>query len=131
MNAQKLAAIKQNVRIGGKGTPRRKKKIQRKRNVGADDKRIQAALKNLGAQPLQGIEEVNLFKDDGEVIHFSNPKFHVGSGGTNMYAVSGRAETKKIQDILPDLLKTAEQAAAAAGGGDDEVPELVENFSTE
>ncbi len=62
-----------------------------------------------------GIEEVNLYKDDGSVIHFNNPKFHVGSGAT-MYVVSGRAENKTIQDIIPSLLQNSAlgQAAAAA-----------------
>lgn len=62
-----------------------------------------------------GIEEVNLYKDDGTVIHFNNPKFHVGSGAT-MYVVSGRAENKTIQDIIPSLLQNSAlgQAAAAA-----------------
>lgn len=57
----------------GKGTPRRKvKKVVR--NSGADDKKLQAALKKLNVQPIQGIEEVNMFKEDGNVIHFANPR---------------------------------------------------------
>ena len=57
----------------GKGTPRRKvKKVQR--NAGTDDKKLQAALKKLNVQPIQAIEEVNMFKSDGNVIHFSAPK---------------------------------------------------------
>jgi hypothetical protein len=36
---------------------------------GADDKKLQAALKKLNVQPIQGIEEVNMFKEDGNVIH--------------------------------------------------------------
>jgi len=51
------------------------------------------------------IEEVNLFKEDGSVIHFANPRFQV-AGGANMYVVSGKAENKKIQDILPGILKS-------------------------
>lgn len=59
--------------LSGKGTPRRKvKKVVR--NSGADDKKLQAALKKLNVQPLQGIEEVNMFKEDGNVIHFANPR---------------------------------------------------------
>jgi hypothetical protein len=57
----------------GKGTPRRKvKKVQR--NAGTDDKKLQGALKKLNVQPIQAIEEVNMFKSDGNVIHFSAPK---------------------------------------------------------
>jgi nascent polypeptide-associated complex subunit beta len=39
-----------------------------------DDKKLQAALKKMNVQPIQGIEEVNMFKSDGNVIHFSAPK---------------------------------------------------------
>ena len=28
----------------------------------------------MNVQPIQAIEEVNMFKDDGNVIHFANPK---------------------------------------------------------
>lgn len=70
MNADKLKKLQANVRIGGKGTPRRKHKVQHKSAAG-DDKKLQANLKRLGCQPIQGIEEVTLFKDDGKVIHFS------------------------------------------------------------
>ena len=37
-----------------------------------------------------GIDEVNLFKDDDTVIHFSNPKVQM-SNGTNTFVVSGTA----------------------------------------
>jgi hypothetical protein len=57
----------------GKGTPRRKVKKVHK-NSGTDDKKLQTALKKLNVQPIQAIEEVNMFKSDGNVIHFSAPK---------------------------------------------------------
>ncbi len=74
MNAQKLAQLKQGVRIGGKGTPRRKHKAPRKKNASTDDKRLQQQFQKLGVQPMQGIEEVTLFKEDRTVIYFSNPR---------------------------------------------------------
>jgi nascent polypeptide-associated complex subunit beta len=45
-----------------------------------DDKKLQATLKKMNVQPIQQIEEVNMFKEDGNVIHFSAPKgeFHRG-----------------------------------------------------
>ena len=57
----------------GKGTPRRKVKRAPARS-GADDKKLQQTLKKLNTQPIQAIEEVNMFKSDGNVIHFSAPK---------------------------------------------------------
>jgi nascent polypeptide-associated complex subunit beta len=69
----KLQAHAAAVRIGGKGTPRRKVKKTHK-SSGADDKKLQSSLKKLNVQPIQAIEEVNMFKEDGHVIHFTAPK---------------------------------------------------------
>lgn len=44
------------------------------KSAGTDDKKLQGALKKLNVQPIQAIEEVNMFKTDGNVIHFSAPK---------------------------------------------------------
>lgn len=57
----------------GKGTPRRKVKKTHK-SSGTDDKKLQTSLKKLNVQPIQAIEEVNMFKEDGNVIHFAAPK---------------------------------------------------------
>jgi nascent polypeptide-associated complex subunit beta len=73
MNQAKLARLQQNVRIGGKGTARRKKKTVHK-SASSDDKKIQQTLKRLGVNPIPQIEEVNMFRNDGTVLHFSNPK---------------------------------------------------------
>lgn len=73
MNAEKLAKLQEQVRIGGKGMPRRKVKKPNK-TQGTDDKKLSAALKKIGMQPVPGIEEVNMFKEDGNVLHFRAPK---------------------------------------------------------
>jgi nascent polypeptide-associated complex subunit beta len=73
MNVEKLAKLQSQVRIGGKGTARRKvKKVHKVAAV--DDKRLQAALKKFNTQQIPQIEEVNMFKSDGRVLHFSQPK---------------------------------------------------------
>lgn len=59
-------------RIGGKGTVRRKKTVIVRNKM--DDKRLKAQLQRIGVRDIPAIEEVNLFKDDGNVIHFKNPK---------------------------------------------------------
>jgi nascent polypeptide-associated complex subunit beta len=59
---------------GGKGTPRRK---QVKKSVTAtqgDDRKLQSALKKLGVETITGVEEVNMFQEDGNVLHFGAPK---------------------------------------------------------
>merc|ERR1712054_508910 len=139
-----LARLQASVRIGGKGSVRRKKKVVHKTTT-TDDKRLQNTLKRLGINSIPAIEEVNLFMDSGEVIHFTNPKVQA-SIAANTYVIIGHSETKKLQDlfpgilnqvdksVLPSLKKTAEQYNPDAqeeddDDDDDEVPDLVENFS--
>ncbi|KAJ9505673.1 hypothetical protein QJQ45_011409 [Haematococcus lacustris] len=144
MDRDKLAKMAGAVRTGGKGTVRRKKKAIHKTTT-TDDKRLQNTLKKLGVNTIPGIEEVNIFKDDSEVVHFQNPK--------------------ELQDLLPGILnqmgpdsiqhlkKMMQQLTGGMGmpglnsmGGpgsfpgiqsapegqdaedDDDVPDLVENF---
>ena len=131
---------------GGKGSVRRKKKVATRSSGAQTDAKLSAALKKLGATNIPGIEEVNLFKDDGKVIHFVNPKVQAAIAA-NTYIISGPSETKPLQDLLPSIVSQlgmdnlsqlknfAEQAGAggAASAGDDDddddVPDLVEgNF---
>lgn len=102
MNPEKLAKMAAQVRTGGKGSVRRKKKAIHKTTT-TDDKRLQNTLKRLGVNNIPAIEEVNLFKDNGTVIHFNNPKVQA-SIAANTYVVSGHAETKKLQDLLPGII---------------------------
>ena len=39
-----------------------------------DDKKLQSQLKKLSVSIIPNIEEVNMIKDDGTVLHFNNPK---------------------------------------------------------
>lgn len=130
------------VRTGGKGSVRRKKKTQHKTSA-ADDKQLQAQLKRLQVNNIPGIEEVNMFKDDGSVIHFSAPKVQAAINA-NMYVISGHAENKQLQELLPGIInqlgtdnlmnlkRIAESynagKAATTEGADDDVPDIDENF---
>merc|ERR1712154_150393 len=151
MNAEKLKQLQANVRIGGKGTARRKKKVVH-RTATTDDKKLQSSLKKLSVNNIPGIEEVNMIKDDGSVIHFNNPKVQA-SLAANTFAVTGHAENKQITELLPGILnqlgaeslthlkRLASNVSGGQGMGgmdgtagtmdeeeDDEVPDLVENF---
>ncbi|EKD12246.1 nascent polypeptide-associated complex subunit beta [Drepanopeziza brunnea f. sp. 'multigermtubi' MB_m1] len=152
MDMEKLKKMQQSVRIGdGKGTPRRKVKKVHKTG-GIDDKKLQTALKKLNVQPIQAIEEVNMFKADGNVIHFAAPKVHAAVP-SNTFAIYGNGEDKELTELVPGILnqlgpdslaslrKLAEsyQSMQKAEGGDekkddddddDDIPELVagENF---
>jgi len=54
----------------------RRKVVARKSKPSSaqDDKKLQGALKKLNVQPIPGVEEVNMFREDGNVLHFSAPK---------------------------------------------------------
>ncbi|ELR07062.1 hypothetical protein GMDG_08239 [Pseudogymnoascus destructans 20631-21] len=86
----------------GKGTPRRKVKSKPK-NFGVDDKKLQTALKKINVQPIQAIEEVNMFKADGNVIHFAAPKVHAAVP-SNTFAIYGNGEDKELTELVPGIL---------------------------
>lgn len=124
MNAERLSKMQSQVRIGGKGTQRRKKKVVHKTNT--DDKKLQNSLKKLAVNTIPGIEEVHMIKDDGHVIHFNNPKVQA-SLPANTFAITGHAETKPVTDLVPRILNTDLRNSDEA---DDEVPELVGDFDS-
>ncbi|KKA18769.1 Nascent polypeptide-associated complex subunit beta [Rasamsonia emersonii CBS 393.64] len=124
MDQAKLAKLQQSVRIAvegggnpsggiylagcsgcpdrGKGTPRRKTKRVHKTST-TDDKKLQTTLKKMNVQPIQAIEEVNMFKEDGNVIHFSAPKVHA-SVPSNTFAIYGNGEEKELTELVPGIL---------------------------
>jgi len=131
MNQEKLQQLQAQVRIGGKGTARRKKKVVH-RTATTDDKRLQSSLKKLSVNTIPGIEEVNMIKDDGSVIHFNNPKVQA-SLAANTFAVTGHADNKQITELLPGILNqlgpeslthlkklASNVTSSAAGGGNDD-----------
>merc|ERR1712156_689335 len=143
MNVEKLKQLRAQVRIGGKGTARRKKKVVH-RTATTDDKKLQSSLKKLSVNNIPGIEEVNMIKDDGTVLHFNNPKVQA-SLAANTFAVTGHAENKQLTEMLPGILnqlgaeglsnlrRLAEQLPKGSTiledeEGDDDVPDLVDNF---
>merc|ERR1712190_377181 len=144
MNQEKLQQLQAQVRIGGKGTARRKKKVVH-RTATTDDKKLQSSLKKLSVNSIPGIEEVNMIKDDGTVIHFNNPKVQA-SLAANTFAVTGHADNKQITEMLPGILnqlgaesltnlrKIAERmptrmdSAVENSDMNDDVPDLIENF---
>ena len=71
INSDKLAKLQAQANADG---IRRKTKKTSGRIAGGDDKKLQAALKKLNAQPIPNIEEINMFQDDGNVLHFKVPK---------------------------------------------------------
>lgn len=149
MNSEKLAKLQQSVRIGGKGTPRRK--VKRTSKTEGSDKNLQATLQKLNAQPIQGMDTVNLFFDDGKVMQYPKPQVQAAVNA-NTFAIHGRSVEKSMAEMLPEVLSSmgpesmeqlkrlTEQlqasgqlpnaSAGAKEAEDDEIPELVdgENF---
>ncbi|KAL5606366.1 uncharacterized protein BROUX77_003559 [Berkeleyomyces rouxiae] len=139
------------ISLYGKGTPRRKAKRTPQRS-GADDHKLQATLKKLNTQPIPNIEEVNMFKSDGNVIHFNQARVHAAVP-SNTFAIYGAGQEKELTDLVPGILnqlgpdslaslrKLAEsyqQMQRAKGEGeaegedeDEDIPELVEGENFE
>ena len=90
-------------KTGGKGSMRRKKKTVHK-TAQSDDKRIGATLKKLGVSDIPGIEEVNVFKRDGSVVHFKHNVKLQASTGANTYVITGKHDEKSIQELMPGIL---------------------------
>ncbi|KLO14104.1 NAC-domain-containing protein [Schizopora paradoxa] len=156
LDQQKLAKMQAAAtanRIGGKGTPRRKVVPKSRASTAQDDKKLQGALKKLNVQPIPSVEEVNMFREDGNVLHFTTPKVHAAVSA-NTFAIYGTGAVKDLTELVPGILnqlgpdsltslrKLAEsyqniqqqKAPGASAGGDDDdddVPDLVENFEVE
>ncbi|EIW66167.1 nascent polypeptide-associated complex subunit beta [Tremella mesenterica] len=136
MDKEKLAKLQAQVRIGGKGTPRRKVVKKSATASQGDDRKVQAQLKKLNMSDLGKADEVNMFKEDGNVLHFSQPRVHA-SVNNNSLVVYGAGQTKELTELVPGVLNqlgpdslanlrrlaesyqsmTARQAAAAAAAG--------------
>lgn len=89
-------------RLGGKGTQRRKQKAVVKTTIN-DDKKLKTVIRKFGVQPIPGIDEVNMFKDDNTVIHFTRPEV-LASLQSNTFVVIGKPETKNVAELLPEIL---------------------------
>merc|ERR1711931_54290 len=149
LNPEKLKKLQNEVRLGGKGTARRKKKVVHK-TTATDDKKLQSSLKNLSVNTIPNIEEVIMICDDGTVLHFSNPRVQA-SLAANTFAITGHAENKVLTEMLPGILNQLgaeglsslrrlaermpqsrmadfENGIEEVADDDDEVPDLVDNF---
>ena len=90
-------------------------------------------VKKVGAQQL-GVDEVNFFRDDNTVMHFTRPEAYA-SIQNNTFIVAGEPETKTIKDLLPDIIQQLGPKQhkilkdLISGGNEasnDDVPSLVE-----
>ncbi|CED82509.1 nascent polypeptide-associated complex subunit beta [Phaffia rhodozyma] len=153
MDKAKIARLQAAVKIGGKGAPKRKVIKTSSASSHSNDVKLHAALKKLNVAPIPTVEEVNMFQEDGQVLHFSAPQVHAALGSNVTAIYGGQPKVKDLAELVPGILsqlgpeslaslrKLAEayqqmesqQQATGAGKapeGDDEddVPELVDNF---
>lgn len=102
-----------------------------------DDKRVKTAIAKLGARDVPGIDEVNMFKKDGTVLNFTNPKLYAAIQN-NTFGITGVPQKKNLADMLPGVisqigyegleqLKDLYSAAASGEDFNEPVPDLVSN----
>ena len=60
-------------------------------------------MRRMGCYPTMDIEEVNMFKDDGTIIHFSYPCV-LASEQYNTFVVAGHGEAKRFEEFLPGII---------------------------
>ena len=125
MNAKKLERMQAQVRIGGKGTAIRKKKTVHKTNKISDNK-LQSAMQKIKVNEIPSVEEVNLFKDDGSIMHFENPRVKA-SFHSNMFALYGQCKDKQFTELTPEILS---QIGPEAMSGLAKLPRTMECANT-
>ena len=127
------------IRLGGKGTPKRKVKVVHHSSSNSD-KQTKEVIKKLQAQPIQELNEVNLFTHDLKVMQFKNPEVF-GNLPNQIFIVCGQSEEKLVKDNFAEFitqlsksqleqLKGSIPVVAEKQGKNEEAPQLV-NFDEE
>ncbi|KAJ1984480.1 Nascent polypeptide-associated complex subunit beta [Dimargaris verticillata] len=144
MEMSNVNNLQSQVRMGGRGTPRRNFKRASNASNTVNDKKISSVLKKLNVQPLSNVEQVNMFREDQKVLHFQRPKVQA-SVNANTFVVSGKGQVKELAELIPGIItqmgpeslatlqKFAEayekaQKANAEGGEEEDIPDLVGDF---
>ncbi|XP_035890336.1 transcription factor BTF3-like [Phyllostomus discolor] len=127
LSREKRTRLRAHGHIGGKGTACRKKKGVH-RTASAGDKNLQLSLQKRGVSNISGIEEVNMFTNEGTVIDLNSPKGHappaVNTGCLTVHTARPLEETSRALPQQPMDGK----APFATGEEEDEVPALLESF---
>jgi nascent polypeptide-associated complex subunit beta len=106
------------------------------KSSGTDDKKLQTSLKKLNVQPIQAIEEVNMFKEDGNVIHFAAPKgtstdllsgiaTHTCLPGHSSSCIAGFCKKRMLTATIVHASVPSNTFAIYGNGEDKELTELV------
>merc|ERR1712048_548686 len=112
------------------GGARRKKKVVPKANsTSADSKKLLMSLKKITPSPIDAVDEVNMFKDDGTVIHFKNPSV-LFSPQSQGFTISGANDHKKISEI-PQVLNQLGLEGLKAWAASAETRDILSNMSSQ
>ena len=87
------------VRTGGKGTMRRTTKAIHKPSSGAGESKVQSTLKRLGVSPVSDVSEAIMYKADGSVMTFKQPKVQA-SMQSQCFVITGNYETKTMAELM-------------------------------
>lgn len=110
MDIVKLKKMEDSVRIGGKGSVRRKHKhVQTSSNL--EEKRLQATLGKLSLNQMPGIQQISVQMRDGNEIIVPMPKVQ-GSVVSNLFVITG--ELVRVPSVAKKEADAAAAAAAAA-----------------
>ncbi|KAH8420401.1 hypothetical protein KR009_009907, partial [Drosophila setifemur] len=102
MDVVKLKKMEDAVRIGGKGSVRRKHKhVPNSSNV--EEKRLQATLAKLPLNQVPGIQQISVIMQDGSEVMIPTPKVQ-GSVVNNLFVISGElihipGDTKNLPEV--------------------------------
>ena len=123
LKLEALRKLGQSLRLGGRGTARRKFKSVRKGTSKMDDVKSQNALRKAGLNPVSEIENIEVYKEDGTVLSFKSPKL-LSNGQANTFCIHGSYTERKAPkpteaqlaaqafDQLSDIEKLRQLAAA-------------------
>mmetsp|Transcript_2142 Transcript_2142/g.2447 ORF Transcript_2142/g.2447 Transcript_2142/m.2447 type:complete len:148 (-) Transcript_2142:54-497(-) len=138
MNQAKLDRMAKNVRTGGKHSVRRKRKVTKRSNNSGDQK-LNNVLKRLNANAIPQVDEINMFRADGSVLHFQQPQLKA-SIQSNTFVINGLGEDKGLQELLPGIINqlgpemmnnlralAESQGFAGEGAEGAEVPDLADD----
>ena len=138
----KLEALRKlgaSLRLGGRGTARRKFKVVRKNGSKMDDGKIQNSLRKAGLNPIGEIDTIEMIREDGSALFFPSPRL-LANQQANTFCVQGdyeeRAPTAQTAaqlaaaefDQLSDIEKLRRLAAAdlPASGADAAAAEIAQ-----
>lgn len=78
----------------------------------SDEKKLNEITGKIGGKGAGRMTEVNMFTEDDKILHFSNPIVYAGKQGS-FFGVVGTPETKKIEEMMPNIIPQLDQNTLA------------------